>query len=63
MQSLAPYSGDKSLRLSQLSEDEQRGEGDKYDRLHRRIIWLWSLGKGKGKGSTQEGHSKVIYRL
>ena len=38
MQSLAPYSGDKSLRLSQLSEDEQRGEGDKYDRLHRRII-------------------------
>ena len=24
---------------------------------------LWSSGKGKGKGSTQEGHSKVIYRL
>ena len=24
---------------------------------------LWSSGKGKGRGSTQEGHSKVIYRL
>ena len=24
---------------------------------------LWSSGKGKGKESTQEDHSKVIYRL
>ena len=34
----------------------------RWNRLETDFI-LWSSGKGKGKGSTQEGHSKVIYRL
>ena len=58
-------------RLRYLSGKWPRGRGDPGEKSWSRtklyisalLLWLllWSSGKGKGKGSTQEGHSKVIY--
>ena len=41
---------------------DQSGQLDNVSIFIIKYLLLWSSGKGKGKGSTQEGHSKVIYK-